>query len=35
MIQYAAPLIFDSDVTEYWMPAFAGMTSRDYTARIR
>jgi hypothetical protein len=29
MIQYAAPLIFHSEVTEYWMPAFAGMTSRD------
>ena len=25
-IQYAAKLKFNRDVTEYWMPAFAGMT---------
>ena len=26
MIQYAALVMFNSDFTEYWMPAFAGMT---------
>jgi hypothetical protein len=25
-IQYSAPLLFNLDVTAYWMPAFAGMT---------
>jgi hypothetical protein len=27
MIQYAAPPTFNSSVTDYWMPAFAGMTT--------
>jgi hypothetical protein len=27
MIQYAAALVFNSSVTAYWMPAFAGMTT--------
>jgi len=29
MIPYAAPLMFNADVTEYWMPAFAGMTNSE------
>jgi ribosomal protein RSM22 (predicted rRNA methylase) len=32
MIQYAAPFMRISIVTEYWMPAFAGMTTRIMTA---
>jgi hypothetical protein len=28
MIQYSAPLKFYLNASEYWMPAFAGMTSR-------
>jgi hypothetical protein len=28
-IQYAATVVLLSDVSDYWMPAFAGMTSRD------
>jgi len=27
MIQYAAPWMSHAAVTEYWMPAFAGMTA--------
>jgi hypothetical protein len=30
MIQYAAPPMLISGVTEYWMPAFAGMTTSGY-----
>jgi hypothetical protein len=26
MIQYSAPLKLDPNASEYWMPAFAGMT---------
>jgi hypothetical protein len=29
MIQYAVPPEFDLDASEYWMPAFAGMTLRE------
>ena len=27
MIRYAGPLMFNSSFTEYWMPAFAGITT--------
>jgi len=27
MIQYSAPFVFNFDVSAYWMPAFAGMTT--------
>jgi hypothetical protein len=30
MIQYAAPPRFYYNISEYWMPAFAGMTTSGY-----
>jgi hypothetical protein len=35
MIQYSAALMFNSGVTDYWMPAFAGMTRGYDPAFIR
>jgi hypothetical protein len=32
MIQYAALTAFNRDVSEYWMPAFAGMTTETIDA---